>query len=82
MSDIQTPVAGQDSPNPFDQLTARERQVAELLARGQRNSEVAEALSISSKTVDTHRGHVLKKLGLRNNSELTLAAVKHGVVVP
>src|SRR6185295_20185273 len=66
--------------NPASALTARELQVMEMLARGLTNREIAENLEISIKTVDTHRGHVLKKLGLRNNSELTRFAVKHGYV--
>jgi DNA-binding NarL/FixJ family response regulator len=69
-------VAGDGSP--ASALTAREQQVMEMLARGMTNREIAEHLSISIKTVDTHRGHILKKLGLRNNSELTRFAVKHG----
>lgn len=64
--------------HPSSALTAREQQVMEMLARGMTNREIAEHLEISIKTVDTHRGHVLKKLGLRNNSELTRFAVKHG----
>ncbi|HUS28416.1 MAG TPA: response regulator transcription factor [Kofleriaceae bacterium] len=66
--------------HPASALTAREAQVMEMLARGMTNREIAEHLDISIKTVDTHRGHVLKKLGLRNNSELTRFAVKHGYV--
>ena len=66
--------------HPASALTAREQQVMEMLARGMTNREIAEHLTISIKTVDTHRGHVLKKLGLRNNSELTRFAVKHGYV--
>ena len=65
---------------PASALTAREQQVMEMLARGLTNREIAEHLAISIKTVDTHRGHILKKLGLRNNSELTRFAVKHGYV--
>lgn len=66
--------------HPASTLTAREQQVMEMLGRGMTNREIAEHLEISIKTVDTHRGHVLKKLGLRNNSELTRFAVKHGYV--
>jgi DNA-binding NarL/FixJ family response regulator len=65
---------------PAGMLTARETQVMEMLARGMTNREIAEHLDISVKTIDTHRGHVMKKLGLRNNSELTRFAVKHGYV--
>jgi two-component system, NarL family, invasion response regulator UvrY len=66
--------------HPASALTAREQQVMEMLGRGLTNREIAEHLQISIKTVDTHRGHVLKKLGLRNNSELTRFAVKYGYV--
>ena len=66
--------------HPAGALTARELQVMEMLSRGLTNREIAEHLQISIKTVDTHRGHVLKKLNLRNNSELTRFAVKHGYV--
>lgn len=65
---------------PARALTRRELQVMELLANGMTNREIAVQLEISLKTVDTHRGHVLKKLGLRNNSELTRFAVRHGYV--
>ena len=67
-----------DSPTAV--LSQREVQVMEMLAMGQTNREIADSLSISVKTVDTHRGHVLKKLQLRNNSDLTRFAVKHGLV--
>jgi len=66
--------------HPASALTAREQQVMEMLSRGLTNREIAEHLEISIKTVDTHRGHVLKKLGLRNNSELTRFAIKHSYV--
>ncbi len=66
--------------HPASVLTSRELQVMEMLARGMTSREVAHDLDISIKTVDTHRSHVLKKLGVRNNSELTRFAVKHGYV--
>lgn len=66
--------------HPASPLTARELQVMEMLARGMTNREIAEHLAIGIKTVDTHRGHVLKKLRLRNNAELARFAVKHGYV--
>jgi DNA-binding NarL/FixJ family response regulator len=75
---------GADRPisggHPANALTHRELQVMEMLARGMTNREICTDLDISIKTVDTHRGHVLKKLRLRNNSELTRFAVKHGYV--
>lgn len=66
--------------HPASALTTRELQVMEMLARGMTNREIAENLDISIKTVDTHRGHLLKKLHLRNNAELARFAVKHGYV--
>jgi DNA-binding NarL/FixJ family response regulator len=79
-SGVEQLLASGDGRHPASALTAREQQVMEMLARGLTNREIAEHLQISIKTVDTHRGHVLKKLGLRNNSELTRFAVKHGYV--
>ena len=66
--------------HPASVLTRREQQVMEMLARGMINREIAEHFDISVKTVDTHRGHLLKKLGLRNNSDLTRFAVRHGYI--
>jgi len=66
---------------PMSTLTRRERQVLVLLARGMTTHEVArECGEISVKTVDTHRGKVLKKLQLRNNSDVTRFAIKHGLI--
>ena len=61
-------------------LTAREQQVMEMLGRGMTNREIAQHLQLRVKTIDTHRSHILKKLELRNNSDLTRFAVKHGYV--
>ena len=63
---------------PAKVLTNREWEVMALLAKGKTNREIAELLDVGSKTIDTHRGHVMKKLKLRNNSELTRFAIKHG----
>ncbi len=75
-SNLRTPT------DPFPELTGRERDVAIRLMLGDTNREIADVLGISIKTVDTHRGHVLKKLGLKNNAKLALYAVKRGYVVP
>lgn len=65
---------------PFAALTDRELEVAARLAVGARNADVARSLKISTKTVDTHRGKVLKKLGLRNNAQLTALAILEGLI--
>jgi DNA-binding NarL/FixJ family response regulator len=66
--------------HPAHVLSQRELEVMGFLARGLTNREIAEKLAISVKTVDTHRGHVLKKLNLRNNSDITRFALTHGYV--
>ena len=65
-------------PTPWETLTARERQVALYLATGMTCREIANEIKISIKTVDTHRSHVMKKLGTRNNVELLLHMLKIG----
>lgn len=64
----------------FARLSPRELQVARKLALGATNREVAEGIGISVKTVDSHRMNLLKKLKLRNNVELALAAVASGTI--
>jgi two-component system invasion response regulator UvrY len=64
----------------IDLLSKREFQVMSYLAQGMTNREIADILQISVKTVDTHRGHVLKKLRLRNNSDITRFAIANGFV--
>ncbi len=68
------------SVDPVEILSPRELETLRFLAEGQTNREIALQLGISVKTVDTHRGHVLKKLRLRNNSDLTRFAIQHGLV--
>jgi DNA-binding NarL/FixJ family response regulator len=62
------------------QLSDREMQIACKLAQGRSNKEIAVELKISVKTVDTHRANLLRKLSLRNNSDLTRFAIQSGWV--
>jgi two-component system, NarL family, response regulator NreC len=64
----------------FDSLTEREREIFQLVAEGHSNKEVAERLSISPATVETHRGHILQKLDIHSTAELVLYAVRRGVI--
>jgi DNA-binding NarL/FixJ family response regulator len=66
--------------DPYDMLTARERQILQLAAEGFTNQEIGEQLYISARTVESHRGNLMKKLGLRTFTELILFAVKRGLV--
>lgn len=63
-----------------NQLTKREMEVLALVAAGKSNKDIAEALFISIKTVETHKTHVLIKLGLNNNAELIRYAVKNKII--
>jgi DNA-binding NarL/FixJ family response regulator len=63
-------------------LSPRELEVMRALAAGRTNREIAAELGISVKTIDTHRGHVLKKRGLRNNADLTRYAIRNGFLPP
>src|ERR1035437_1904609 len=64
------------------QLSVREQETLELLAEGKSNKEVAEALHISVKTAEAHRSRLMKKLNLRNISELMRYAVRKGIMLP
>lgn len=64
----------------YDALTDREREVLQLVAHGSSNREVAERLQISVRTAETHRAHVMQKLGLRNQNELIRYAVRRGLL--
>jgi DNA-binding NarL/FixJ family response regulator len=64
-------------PDPLDTLSARERDVLELLAEGLRNREIAERLVIGEATVKTHVRHVLEKLRFRNRAEAAAFAARH-----
>jgi DNA-binding NarL/FixJ family response regulator len=61
-------------------LTKREYEVLGLVAMGKGNKEIAELLFISVKTVETHKGHILEKLGLKNSAELIKYAIKNNIV--
>jgi DNA-binding NarL/FixJ family response regulator len=64
----------------YELLTAREREILQLLAEGKSNKEVAADLNISLYTVETHRSNILEKLGLHTPAELILYAVRKGII--
>jgi DNA-binding NarL/FixJ family response regulator len=61
-------------------LSDREMQTLTLIASGKRLSDIADALTLSPKTVSVYRARVLEKLGLSNNAELTVYAIRNGLV--
>jgi DNA-binding NarL/FixJ family response regulator len=65
-----------------DPLTPRELQVIKLIAEGHNNHQIADALTISEKTVERHRANMLEKLGMRDRVELTRYAIRRGLVEP
>ena len=66
----------------LDGLTEREQQVLRFLAEGQSNSEIAEELVISVKTVARHRENIMYKLGMHSRSELVRYAIRKGIIKP
>jgi two-component system, NarL family, invasion response regulator UvrY len=66
--------------HPHERLSDRELQTLTMIASGKRLSDIAEELNLSPKTVSVYRARVLEKLGLANNSELTVYAIRNGLV--
>ena len=65
---------------PMDKLSPREFEVFVQLARGQSVAQISESLTLSSSTIGTHLYNVKQKLGLVNQAEMTLLAVRHGLI--
>ncbi len=64
----------------YDLLSAREREILQLVAEGKSSKEIANLLNLSVYTVETHRGNIMQKLNLRGIPELILYAVRKGIV--
>ena len=77
---VQAARAGETLPE--DPLTPREQQIVKLIAESHTNRQIAEVLTISEKTVETHRANILEKLGMRDRVELTRYAIRRGFVEP
>ena len=68
------------SPDAYDALTAREREVLLLAAQGLTNPEIGTRLGISRRTAETHRANLLRKLGLKGQQDIIRYALKRGLL--
>ncbi len=66
--------------DPYETLTAREREILQMLAEGRSSKEIAQELNLSAYTVETHKGNMMGKLKLRGLAELILFAVRRGII--
>jgi len=82
VTDYLTRVQADDSGarDSYKDLTAREREVLMLVADGLSNREIAEHLTLSLSTVQTHYAHIAEKLNLHNRTELVKYAIRHGLI--
>ena len=64
----------------YDLLSTREKEVLQLIAEGKSNKEIAEILSLSTYTVESHRTHIMQKLDLHNTAEIVLYAVRKKII--
>jgi DNA-binding NarL/FixJ family response regulator len=76
------PAAPPSAPPALDELTPREREVLDLLARGLSNPEICERLFVSEATAKTHVARILQKLGLRDRVQVVIYAYESGLVTP
>jgi DNA-binding NarL/FixJ family response regulator len=65
--------------DPLERLSSRERQVLQMLAEGHPISDIATALSLSPKTVETYRTRMMEKLGIHDFAALVKFAIQHGI---
>jgi DNA-binding NarL/FixJ family response regulator len=72
----------EDPGSRREELTGRELEVVKLIAEARTNRQIAEALNVSEKTVESHRGNVLAKLGMRDRVEIVRYAIRRGLVEP
>lgn len=82
VEDFVSRVRDGDDDQALGALSAREREVLKLVAEGHTNAVVADMLSISPKTVQTHRAHAMEKLGLHERTALVRYAIRTGLIEP
>ncbi|MGA8215258.1 MAG: response regulator transcription factor, partial [Candidatus Sulfotelmatobacter sp.] len=67
-------------PPSLPTLTAREREITQLLAEGKSSKEVASLLKLSTKTVETHRSNIMRKLSVHSIRDLVVYAIKNNII--
>jgi two-component system, NarL family, response regulator NreC len=77
---VPTPAHGRPAESGFDSLSRREREVFALVIQGRASAEIGKLLSISLKTVETHRAHINRKLGTHSSAELMRIAAASGLL--
>ncbi|MCO1335724.1 UvrY/SirA/GacA family response regulator transcription factor [Microbulbifer sp. OS29] len=76
-------VSGQDDQqSPFEKLSKRELQTADMIVNGAKVAEIAKSLSVSPKTINSYRYRIFEKLNINSDVELTLLAVKYQILDP
>jgi two-component system response regulator NreC len=75
---VNGPSTSSNTADAFETLTSREREVFDLAAEGLNNNEIAAQLSISPRTAETHRANIMRKLGLRTQTDLVRYAIRRG----
>ncbi len=75
-------VMNESNESPFQVLSPRELEIVMMILDGKKNQEMANILFISDKTVSTYRTRALNKLNVKSTTELTLLAIKHGLIDP
>ena len=82
VEDYMSRVSGGEERASYERLTPREREILALVAQGHTNQEIAQRLSVSVSTVQTHRTHIMEKLNLNRRSELIRYAIRIGLLRP
>ena len=85
ISDLVTDISfhrleGSKEGSPLEQLSPREREILQLVAEGKTSQEIGNSLSISSKSVDTYRSRLMRKIGVKDVAGLVKFAIQHGVI--
>jgi DNA-binding NarL/FixJ family response regulator len=72
----------QEQDDEIKKLTAREKQVLQLIAQGKSNKDIARLLELSVNTVSVHRANLMEKMNIHRTAELVLFAIRKGLIAP